>query len=204
MDNIEKPAKKQNYVDNEKMYNAFVDWYAQIEKAKEEGKKEPQPPRYISESIMAIATNIASRYNFYRYTFRDDMVGDAIEDCVRGLRKFDIVKYKSPFAYFTRICYFAMVRKILKERDQQYVKHCLIKNSSFMDNVEMQVQDDSEFASEFIETLKTNLNPALEEYYTKKHKKTQKQKPVDDKITIEDFLVDGDLPDEILEEIVDE
>ncbi len=84
------PDKKMNYVDNAEMYQSYVQWYADIEKAKLEGKKEPQPPRYISECIISIANHLASRHNFYAYTYRDEMVGDAIEDCTRGLRKFDI------------------------------------------------------------------------------------------------------------------
>jgi len=71
---------------------------------------------------MLIAEGLSHKPGFINYPFRDDMVGDAIENCVRYAHNFDSDKYSNPFAYFTQICYYAFIRRIGKEKKQLYVK----------------------------------------------------------------------------------
>jgi hypothetical protein len=185
------PLKKsKNYVDNQKLYDAFVTWYAAREKAEAEGKPEPEPPRYISEAILLIPKHLATKGNFAGYSFREEMIGDAVEDLIKGYRNFDSVKYKSPFAYFTQISYYAFIRRILRERKQSYVKHKLIQNSDILDSLVTQAHDDDgDFRVSMIETMQMNLNPDLEAYYEKKKPvggKKKKEKSVEDLMGIVD------------------
>ena len=53
----------------------------------------------------------ATRPNFVNYPFRDEMVGDAIENCLMYAANFDPEKVKNPFAYFTQITYYAFLRR---------------------------------------------------------------------------------------------
>lgn len=185
------PLKKsKNYIDNQKLYDAFVTWYAAREKAEAEGKPEPEPPRYISEAILLIPKHLATKGNFAGYSFREEMVGDAVENLIQYYRNFDPVKYKSPFAYFTQISYYAFIRRILRERKQSYVKHKLIQNSDILDSLVTQAHDDDgDFRVSMIETMQMNLNPDLEEYYEKKKPvggKKKKEKSVEDLMGIVD------------------
>jgi hypothetical protein len=185
------PLKKsKNYVDNQKLYDAFVTWYAAREKAEAEGKPEPEPPRYISEAILLIPKHLATKGNFAGYSFREEMVGDAVENLIQYYRNFDPVKYKSPFAYFTQISYYAFIRRILRERKQSYVKHKLIQNSDILDSLVTQAHDDDgDFRVSMIETMQMNLNPDLEAYYEKKKPvggKKKKEKSVEDLMGIVD------------------
>jgi DNA-directed RNA polymerase specialized sigma24 family protein len=64
-----------------------------------------------------IATRLAFAPNFINYTYREDMIGDAIVKMVKALReeKFEPTK-GSPFSYFTKIAYHAFVNRIKKEK----------------------------------------------------------------------------------------
>ena len=72
------------------------------------------------------------------YTYKDEMVSDAIENCVMYFESFDPEKSKNPFAYFTQIIFFAFVRRILKEKKQTDTKHRFIQQ---MDITQMVTQE---------------------------------------------------------------
>ena len=90
-----------HYVDNAKFYEALVQYRAACEAHEGWPETYPQVPNFIGESIVAIATNLAYRPNFNGYSWRDEMIGDAIENCLRYVKSFDIDNYKNPHAYFT-------------------------------------------------------------------------------------------------------
>ena len=50
------------------------------------------------------------------------MVGDGIENCLMYAANFDPTKSKNPFSYFTQIIYYAFIRRIQKEKKQNYIK----------------------------------------------------------------------------------
>jgi hypothetical protein len=185
MNNI--PKKKiVNYVDNSKLLVSFLEWYDKKKIAEEQGKPEPEPPRYISECIILIPTRLASKGNFAGYSFRDDMIGDAVENLVQYYRNFDPEKSKNPFAYFTQISYYAFLRRILKEKKQSYVKHKLLQNSEILDSIITQDHDNEDYRISIVETLQNNLKPELEKYF--EMKKTPKE--LKGKKTIEDLLIE--------------
>ena len=65
--------------------------------------------------ILDIASNLTFHKNFIKYTYKDELIGDAIENCIRYFDNFNIKKSKNPFAYFTQISYYAFLRRIKKE-----------------------------------------------------------------------------------------
>ena len=50
------------------------------------------------------------------------MISDGIENCLMYASNFDPAKSSNPFSYFTPIVYYAFVRRIQKEKKQQYIK----------------------------------------------------------------------------------
>ena len=56
------------------------------------------------------------------YVYKEEMVGDGIENCLMYAHNFDPEKSKNPFSYFTQIIYYAFLRRIEKEKKQSYVK----------------------------------------------------------------------------------
>jgi len=68
---IEK-AKKKHYVNNPDFYQALLNY---------RGRNNPDDrvPKYIGECIAEICRRLSTKPNFIGYTYREDMVGDAIE-----------------------------------------------------------------------------------------------------------------------------
>jgi DNA-directed RNA polymerase specialized sigma24 family protein len=63
--------------------------------------------------------------------YKDDMIGDGIENCVQYIDNFDPAKSSNPFAYFTQIVYYAYLRRISKEKRQMDIKDKLIEKKGF-------------------------------------------------------------------------
>lgn len=112
-----------HYINNKKMYEEFCKYKERVQKAKEEGKELPRIPEYIGECFYKIATRLSTKYRFVNYTYRDEMISDAIENCVMVVNGFDPAKSSNPFAYFTQVIRNAFFRRIMKEKKQTYIKY---------------------------------------------------------------------------------
>jgi len=119
-------AKKKNnshYVNNEDFLKGMIEWKASVKEAKESGESIPPVTSYIAQCFLEIAQNLAKKPNFVNYQFKEDMIGDAVENCLLYCDNFDPEKSQNPFSYFTQITYFAFLRRIQKEKKQNYIKY---------------------------------------------------------------------------------
>ena len=68
----------------------------------------------LGESIYKIATGLSFAPNFINYSYKDDMVGDAIVKMFSALKskKFDLTTGNNPFSYFTTIAFHAFINRI--------------------------------------------------------------------------------------------
>lgn len=121
MSDFKKPRKR-NYVNNPDLLEALISYKKQREDAKTKNKEIPKVPDYIGKAIYDIAHRLSSKPNFYSYSYKDDMIMDGIEDCIKYIHNFDENKSSNPFAYFTQIIWYAFLRRIAKEKKQLYVK----------------------------------------------------------------------------------
>lgn len=112
-----------HYVNNSDLLKAIVQFKKDCRLAKREGTTKPKIPEYVGKCLLQIAENLSHKFNFVAYTFRDEMIGDAIENCCMYFDNFDPKKSKNPFAYFTQITYYAFLRRIHKEKRQLYAKY---------------------------------------------------------------------------------
>jgi DNA-directed RNA polymerase specialized sigma24 family protein len=80
--------------------------------------------------IMAIATNYSNKGSFSNYTWKDDMVMEAVYTTIRYMHNFDPKKgkYPNPFAYITTICHHAFINFIRKQKKHSKIKDILYKN----------------------------------------------------------------------------
>ncbi|AGN30113.1 sigma factor for late transcription [Vibrio phage nt-1] len=155
---------KNHYVDNKALYASLCEW-------KEEMKTAPEDvhvpvPNFVAESILKISENLSRRYNFsgYTATWKEEMIGDAIEHCLRYIKNFDTEKYKNPHAYITRICFNAFVQRIKKERQDTAIKYKVFLCDS--SNYSM---DGEEADYEFLQQMLERVNS----YETSKKDKAQ-------------------------------
>jgi hypothetical protein len=77
----------------------------------------------LGDSILKIATGLSFAPNFINYSYKDDMVGDAIVKMFSALqsKKFDLSTGNNPFSYFTTIAFHAFINRIKKEKKQRQV-----------------------------------------------------------------------------------
>jgi DNA-directed RNA polymerase specialized sigma24 family protein len=122
---------------------------------------------------MKIAEKLSHKQNFLSYTFRDEMVADAIENCVMYVDNFDPGKSSNPFAYFTQIVYYAFLRRIQKEKKQLYCKYKATENIGILDEFELNQNEDGTFR-QF--ELYENISQFIENYETAKNEKKIKRK----------------------------
>jgi hypothetical protein len=129
-DIVEKELKSlRHYVDNEKFLKSMNEWKKEVKKAEKKGQKRPPVTDYIAECFIMIAEHLSQRPNFINYPFREDMVGDGIENCIAYAHNFDSEKSSNPFSYFTQIIYYAFLRRIEREKKQSFIKYkCLQMN----------------------------------------------------------------------------
>ena len=123
--------RKNNFIDNKEFYAAMKAYITEIETAKEQGLPKPRIPRYIGKCFLDIAEHLSTRPNFSNYMYRQDMVMDAVENCVVCCNRFDPTKSSNPFSYFTQVCWYAFIRRIGKEKKQIEICDKIISKSGF-------------------------------------------------------------------------
>ena len=150
--------------------------------------KTPKPSEYIGSCLYMLAERISKRPNFAGYSYREEMTGDAIENCLLYLKNFDSTKSKNPFAYFTQIMWFAFLRRIQKEKKQAYIKAKLFESSDKNGIIKNKLIDtDPESAESFntyasaFKLSETDIN-YFENSVKKKEKKNKKSKKGVDKL----------------------
>jgi len=116
------------YIDNKRFYAEMQKYIAACKEAEECGDEYPIIPNYIGECFYKIASKLSSKPNFSGYTYKEDMIGDAIETCVKYVKSFNPEKSVNPFSYFTQIVSNAFLHRIHKEKKQQYVKYKSMEN----------------------------------------------------------------------------
>jgi hypothetical protein len=118
---------KHHYVNNKEFSQAVVDYVNLVNEARGEDKDEPIVTEYIGSCFLKIAEGLSHKPNFFSYTYREEMVMDAVENCIKAIMNYDVEKatrtgLPNAFAYFTQISYYAFLRRIAKEKKQQDIK----------------------------------------------------------------------------------
>ena len=158
-------ARKQSihYVNNATFSQAVVDYVSHVEKCKKEQITLPKVPDYIAQCFLRIAEGLSHKANFIRYTYREEMVMDAVENCLKAISNYNLeaatrTGKPNAFAYFTQITWFAFLRRITKEKKQQEIKMKYLTKSgieNFVDLGDEAVGGD--VAAHFVDTLKDRI-----------------------------------------------
>ena len=169
---------KKNYINNPDFLKALVDY-------KERKKVNPNEPipNYIGECFMKIAEGLSHKPNFINYTYRDEMIGDGIENCLMYFDNFNPEKSKNPFAYFTQIIWYAFLRRIDKEKKQTYIKYKATEQFGILDEMEMLENEDG---SNRQFEMYDNLSEFIEHFEVRQQ--TRKRKTANNKKGLELFI----------------
>lgn len=187
---MQKKTKPVHYVDNKKFYSEIVKHHEAVALARKENKPEPRINDYIGTCIYKIANNLALNSNFIRYSFKDEFIEDAIENCFMYFNGFDHEKYTNPFAYFTQISYNAFIRRIKKEARARYTKYKAFQQMIIGSDLSLMVDSDDH------QIINSSMTESMNEFIRnfeekeKENKRIQKEKSLlnkEKKKTIQDF-----------------
>ena len=182
-------SKKENvhYVNNADFSNAVVEYVTSANEAKASNQTVPIVPNYIAECFLRISEGLSHKSNFIRYTYREEMVMDAVENCLKAIHNYDLstatrTGRPNAFAYFTQIAWYAFLRRIAKEKKQQDIKLSFLENF----NIVHLVGDDGDLQqAEFVvESLRQRIDRVKEsdrqiKDYAKEEKKKRRTRNVD-------------------------
>ena len=139
--------KDSNYINNKEFSQAVFSYVEECNQCKKKGIQVPVVPNYVALGFQQIAEGLSHRPNFISYSYRDEMVLDAVENCLKAIRNYNIeaaTRTGNPnaFAYFTQISYYAFLRRIAKEKKQQEIKDIYFENSFAADLIEVSSKQD--------------------------------------------------------------
>jgi len=121
--------KSKNYINKDDFYKALKEYHDEKKKG-----NEPVISNYIGECILQLCKNLATRPNFNGYSFKSEMIGDAVLNSIQAVDTFNpdetiYSEYKkenthrNPFGYFTFIAWRAFLRRIKTEKKQNALKY---------------------------------------------------------------------------------
>lgn len=174
---------KVHYINNESFLLAMEEYQESVSRAKLDGLPKPIIPNYIGECVVKIAHHLAQKPNFMNYTYKEDMIADAIENCIKYIDNFDSEKSKNPFAYFTQITYYAFIRRIQKEKKQTLIKCKIIAqhnaDSSFFDLQDVDSDQKDQYSEQFSSIMDTESvnNVLIKDIESRQKKKMKKSEP---------------------------
>jgi hypothetical protein len=133
-----KPKQKPHYVNNKEFSLSVVEYVKLVNEAQANGTQLPVVTDYIATCFLKIAQGLSHKANFIRYTYREEMVMDAVENCLKAITNYNIeaatrTGKPNAFAYFTQICYYAFLRRLAKEKKQQDIKFKYIEKAGIED-----------------------------------------------------------------------
>ena len=162
-----------HYVNNNELYDHMVLYCDARDKALAAGLPKPPVDDFIGEAIMKIATHLSFRPNFIGYSYRQDMIGDAIDNCLTYIDSFDPKKSRNAFAYLTQICWCAFIRRLKIEKKNSIIKGKLMMSSDISEALTLEDDDDRQLLNDS-GNVHTFMELAQEEEDKIKRKKQEK------------------------------
>jgi hypothetical protein len=191
MENImaKKKDNSKHYIDNKQFLAALIEYKKEVARAKKNNEERPQVSDYIGDCFIKIANHLAYKSNFINYSFREDMILDAIENCLIYMDNFDPKKSSNPFSYFTQITYYAFIRRIQKEKKHLQIKYKYIESLD-IEGIIRQAHDEGNYDNGLIKYLKQQADMAQHELHETKKEKKMTRKPKYLQKLDEDVMVD--------------
>ena len=153
-----------HYVNNAEFSQAVVDYVTKVQEAKKKSQDLPIVPNYIAKCFLRIAEGLSHKANFIRYTYREEMVMDAVGNCLKAIENYNIeaatrTGKPNAFAYFTQITWYAFLRRIAKEKRQQEIKMKYLTSSNIENFINNELGDDvsQQVVGAFVDTLRDRI-----------------------------------------------
>ncbi len=153
-----------HYVNNAEFSQAVVDYVTIVNECQKDDILVPKVPDYIAQCFLKISEGLSHKSNFIGYTYREEMVMDAVENCLKAIYNYNIeaatrTGKPNAFAYFTQITWYAFLRRIAKEKKQQDIKIKYLTKSGIENFVDNELGDDmsQQVVGAFVDTLRERI-----------------------------------------------
>ncbi len=111
-----------NYINNENLL-AEITIYSETGVQSEE----------LGRMLLLLAKRYSDRGSFAGYSWKDDMICEAVLTCLRYMHNFDVnIEKPNPFAYFSRIIHNSFLNYISKQKKHSKIKDICYKNIDFI------------------------------------------------------------------------
>jgi hypothetical protein len=138
----------------------------------------------VAQCFLRIAEGLSHKANFIRYTYREEMVMDAVENCLKAIGNYNLeaatrTGKPNAFAYFTQISWFAFLRRIAKEKKQQDVKMKYLTQSGIENFIINDHGDEmsQQVVDAFVDTLRDRIDKVKsQDTLLKEYAKSEKKK----------------------------
>jgi len=167
-------SKRTPYIDKEKFNIQTCKYIEEYNECLASGLAKPQISQYLAECIILLANKIATMPSFSNYYFKDELVANGIETCVRYFAKYrpDAISARTdevtsgPFGYFQTIIMRRFLKTISDEKHTMYVRQKYIATSfdTFCNIIE---NDDPEYGDALKEILEDNSSSDYVQYELK-------------------------------------
>ena len=157
--------KSIHYVNNNDFSTAVVTYVDKVEEANKNETTVPKVPDYIATCFLRIAEGLSHKANFIRYTYREEMVMDEVENCLKAISNYNLeaatrTGKPNPFAYFTQITWYAFLRRITKEKKQQEIKLKYLTKAGIENFVDNDLEGGGvgeQVSTHFVDTLRDRI-----------------------------------------------
>lgn len=181
---------KNFYVDKEKLTKELIAYTEAVKEAEGSGEPKPRVPESIGKDVYNICHRFSYSPSFINYPFREDMVGDAIENCLKYLHNFNPEISRNPLSYFTQFAYFTFLQVIKKEKKKYHTKAKYVQSNAM--HLDVMAQDNSDMAADFngeyYKFVKTLYDVELGEFDPPKKEPKNKVEPI---TPLTEFTVDN-------------
>jgi len=170
-------VKKDNhYIDKAEFHREMVEFKTNPKNiARVKAGERPIVPESIAKKILMLCEKHTYNHKFGdRFPFRDEMMLDAVETCIRYIWNYDHNKYDNPFGYFNLIASRDFIKRIKKEKKMFEKKVMYVQNLGVLDEfVSSGSLDDDSFVDE---TQLVDLKENIQKYYDYEVTKPEKLK----------------------------
>lgn len=158
-----------NYINNREFHACLLGHKQRSDAADLLEMERPRLPNYFGQAITSIANRYASKPNFSGYSYKDEMISDAIMACIQYADRYDtgrperLQQPPNPLAYFTQIVHFAFLTRLQSEQKQQYIKALTLRSSpNIIEGDEDNFDSFDDVIVKFERKLKAKKEKALE------------------------------------------
>lgn len=146
------------YVNGRELHDELCIYHELYKQSLIDKTDKPLISEKLGHAFLQIATRMMSRPNFSGYTYKDDMISDALIQCISKVHTYDPsranIDSPSGFGWSSQLIWNSAIGRIKKEQHQCSIKARLIRDKMSSEFVQHGVDSSTDGDNSFVEFLK--------------------------------------------------